>query len=96
MSETAAGVLFIASLILALALAYRPLGDYLVGVLTPARHSRVERGIYRLVGVDPQGEQSLGGVRAQRAGVLGWSRCCSSTGSSGCRTICGSRSACRR
>ncbi len=60
MSETVAGVLFIASLILALTLAHRPLGDYLVGVLTPARHSRVERGIYRLVGVDPQGEQSWG------------------------------------
>jgi K+-transporting ATPase ATPase A chain len=60
MSETASGVLFIASLILALALTYRPLGDYLVGVLTPARHTRVERGIYRLVGVDPQGEQSWG------------------------------------
>lgn len=53
-----AGVLFIASLILVLAAVYRPVGDYLFRVLTPATHSRVERGIYRLVGVDPDGEQS--------------------------------------
>ena len=70
MSETAAGVLFIASLILALALAYRPLGDYLYRVLTPARHSRVERGFYRLVGVNPDGEQTWG-VYAR--GVLAFS-----------------------
>ena len=60
MSETTAGVLFIASLIIVLALAYRPLGDYMAGVLTPERHTRPERGIYRLVGVDPTGEQSWG------------------------------------
>ncbi len=60
MGTTTAGVLFIVSLVLALALAYRPLGDYLVRVLTPTRHGRVERGIYRVVGVDPDGEQSWG------------------------------------
>ncbi len=60
MTETTAGVLFIASLIIVLALTYRPLGDYLARVLTPTRHSRVEHGIYRLVGVDPAGEQSWG------------------------------------
>jgi K+-transporting ATPase ATPase A chain len=58
MSNTAAGVIFIASLILALALAYRPLGDYLYRAITPTKHSRVERGIYRLIGVNPNGEQS--------------------------------------
>lgn len=60
MGTTTAGVLFIASLILALALAYRPAGDYLSRVLTPGRHSRVERFIYRLVGVDAGGEQTWG------------------------------------
>src|SRR5690349_2099561 len=60
MTTATAGVLFIASLILVLALAYRPAGDYLFRVLTPARHSRVERGIYRLVGVDAGGEQTWG------------------------------------
>jgi potassium-transporting ATPase potassium-binding subunit len=58
MSNTAAGVIFIASLILALALAYRPLGDYMYRVLTPNRHSRVERVIYKTIGVNPEGEQS--------------------------------------
>jgi K+-transporting ATPase ATPase A chain len=53
-----AGVLFIASLILVLAVVYRPGGDYLFRVLTPTTHSRLERGIYRLVGVHPDGEQS--------------------------------------
>jgi K+-transporting ATPase ATPase A chain len=58
MSSTVAAAIFIASLVLVLALAYRPVGDYLYGVVTPTRHSRVERGIYRLIGVDPDGEQS--------------------------------------
>lgn len=60
MTTTTAGALFLASLILALALAFRPAGDYLFRVLTPARHSRAERGIYRLVGVDAGGEQTWG------------------------------------
>ncbi|WP_238014923.1 potassium-transporting ATPase subunit KdpA [Dactylosporangium sp. AC04546] len=58
MSSTMAGVLFVASLVAALALAYRPLGDYMYRVITPARHARVERAIYRLIGVNPRGEQS--------------------------------------
>jgi len=70
MGETAAGVLFIASLITALAVAYRPVGDYLYRVLMPTRHSRVERGFYRLVGVNPDGEQTWG-VYAR--GVLAFS-----------------------
>jgi K+-transporting ATPase ATPase A chain len=55
-----AGVAFIASLIVALAVAYRPLGDYMYRVVTSAKHWRVERGIYRLVGVNPDSEQSWG------------------------------------
>ena len=58
MTTATAGVLFVVSLIAALALAYRPAGDYLYRVLTPTRHSRVERGIYRLVGVDADAEQT--------------------------------------
>ena len=54
MSSTLAGILFIATLVLALALAYRPVGDYLYRVVTPTTHSRVERGIYRLICVDPE------------------------------------------
>jgi potassium-transporting ATPase potassium-binding subunit len=60
MGATAAGVAFIASLIVALAVAYRPLGDYMYRVVTSAKHWRVERGIYRLVGVNPDSEQSWG------------------------------------
>ena len=58
MSSTAAAAIFIASIVLALALAYKPVGDYMYRVFTPTRHSRLERGIYRLIGVDPAGEQS--------------------------------------
>jgi K+-transporting ATPase ATPase A chain len=61
MSPTVAGVIFIATLILALALAYRPVGDYMYRVITPTKHSRVERIIYQGIGVNPDGEQSWGG-----------------------------------
>jgi K+-transporting ATPase ATPase A chain len=70
MSTTIAGLLMIATLVIALAAVHRPLGDYMYrvvdGVPDPdsdarvLRHSRVERGIYRLVGVDPDNEQSWG------------------------------------
>jgi K+-transporting ATPase ATPase A chain len=58
MSSTVAAAIFVASLVLALALAYKPAGDYLYRALSSPRHSRVERGIYRLIGVNPDGEQS--------------------------------------
>ena len=44
-------------LVLALVLAYRPLGDYLANVLTSPRHLRPERLLYRVVGVDPDADQ---------------------------------------
>ena len=53
-------MLFVLSLIIAVALAYRFFGDYLYRALLSVRHSRVERVIYRLVGVDPDAEQSWG------------------------------------
>ena len=58
MSDEWAGVLFIASLVLALAVAYRPAGDYMYWAIESRRHLRAERVIYRLVGVNPDGEQS--------------------------------------
>jgi K+-transporting ATPase ATPase A chain len=70
MNNTAAGVIFIAALILALALSYRPLGDYMYRVVTPTRHARVERGIYRVIGVNPDGEQTW---RAYTMSVLAFS-----------------------
>jgi K+-transporting ATPase ATPase A chain len=60
MSATAAGVLFILSLVVALGLAYRFLGDYIYRVVSGTRHAFVERVIYRAVGVNPNGEQSWG------------------------------------
>jgi K+-transporting ATPase ATPase A chain len=60
MSMTTAGVIFILSLVAALAAVYRPLGDYMYRVVSGTRHSRVERGIYKAVGVNPGGEQTWG------------------------------------
>jgi potassium-transporting ATPase potassium-binding subunit len=60
MSETFAGALFLVSLIVALAVSYRFLGDYMHTVVAGTRNSRVERGVYKLVGVNPSGEQSWG------------------------------------
>jgi K+-transporting ATPase ATPase A chain len=60
MSTTTAGVIFILVLVAALVAAYRPFGDYMYRVVSGTRHSRVERGIYRLVGVNAEAEQSWG------------------------------------
>jgi len=57
MSSTAAGWLQAGLLVLALALAYRPLGDYMAQIFTTGRHWRVEQGIYRLIGVDADADQ---------------------------------------
>ncbi|MEV6151906.1 potassium-transporting ATPase subunit KdpA [Nonomuraea sp. NPDC052129] len=60
MSATAAGMIFIVSLIVALGLAHKPLGDYMYRVYTSTKHNVVERGIYRLLGVRADAEQSWG------------------------------------
>ena len=60
MSTTTAGILFVGSLVLALAVCYRPLGDYMYRVYTGMKHSRVERLVYRLIGVRPEAEQTWG------------------------------------
>jgi potassium-transporting ATPase potassium-binding subunit len=41
-----------------LAVAYRPLGDYLAHVFTSAKDWRAERGLYRLIGVDSASGQT--------------------------------------
>ncbi|CAN3700616.1 Potassium-transporting ATPase potassium-binding subunit [Microbacterium sp. MM2322] len=46
------------TLIVALGLAYRPLGDYIARIYTGARDLAVERGTYRLIGVDPRSAQT--------------------------------------
>ncbi|GAA3573669.1 potassium-transporting ATPase subunit KdpA [Nonomuraea rosea] len=60
MSPAVAGAIFIVSLIVALALVHKPLGDYMHRVYTGVRHTAVERGVYRLLGVRADAEQSWG------------------------------------
>ncbi|MET9050864.1 potassium-transporting ATPase subunit KdpA [Streptomyces bacillaris] len=53
MSSQTAGVLQLLVLITALALAHRPLGDYMAKVYSSERNYRPERWIYRIIGADP-------------------------------------------
>ncbi|MFD7642479.1 potassium-transporting ATPase subunit KdpA [Kitasatospora sp. NPDC059795] len=57
MSATLAGWLQAVALVGALALCYRPLGDYIARLLTTAKHLRAEKALYRLVGVDGDADQ---------------------------------------
>ncbi|MGO4446545.1 potassium-transporting ATPase subunit KdpA [Mycobacterium sp. 2YAF39] len=60
MSTTTAGILFLASLIIGLAVVHVPLGDYMYRVYSTERHLRGERIVYRLIGADPKAEQTWG------------------------------------
>jgi K+-transporting ATPase ATPase A chain len=55
-----AGWLFVITLVIALVAVYRPFGDYMYRVVTGTKDARVERGVYRLVGVDSKGQQTWG------------------------------------
>jgi K+-transporting ATPase ATPase A chain len=57
MSDTLAGLLQVGALIAALAVCWKPLGDHLARVFTSTRDLRVERGIYRAIGVDSTADQ---------------------------------------
>ncbi|MGV9992470.1 potassium-transporting ATPase subunit KdpA [Streptomyces sp. NPDC003374] len=61
MDATLAGWLQIIALVGALALTFRPLGDYMAHVLTSARHWRAERLVYRVGGVQADSEQTWPG-----------------------------------
>ncbi|MGV9905488.1 potassium-transporting ATPase subunit KdpA [Streptomyces sp. NPDC003388] len=61
MNATLAGWLQIIALVGALALTFRPLGDYMAHVLTSPRHWRAERLVYRAGGVHPDTEQTWPG-----------------------------------
>ncbi|MCL7381082.1 potassium-transporting ATPase subunit KdpA [Streptomyces sp. 35G-GA-8] len=56
MSPVLAGVLQLLALMVALALAYRPLGDYMARVYSSPRHLRAEKWIYRAIGANPATE----------------------------------------
>jgi K+-transporting ATPase ATPase A chain len=60
MSTTWAGIIFVGTLIVALALVHKPLGDYMARVLMGKRHLAVEKGIYRVGGIDPDADQTWG------------------------------------
>lgn len=70
MSDTWSGLLTIAALVGVLALVYVPLGDYMARVFTAPKHSRAEKRIYRLAGVNADAEQ---GPRAYALSVVGFS-----------------------
>ncbi len=51
-------VAMLATLVLMLGLVYRPLGDYMASTFTSRKDLRVERGFYRIIGVDSRVDQS--------------------------------------
>ncbi|MFF4457358.1 potassium-transporting ATPase subunit KdpA [Streptomyces goshikiensis] len=56
MSPVTAGVLQLLALIAALALAYRPLGDYMARVYSSDKHYKPEKWIYKAIGANPSAE----------------------------------------
>ncbi|MEH3089642.1 MAG: potassium-transporting ATPase subunit KdpA [Microbacterium arborescens] len=66
-AQIAFASLQIATLALVLVVLYRPLGDYIARVYTSPRDLAVERGTYRLIGVDPRAGQTW---QAYARGVL--------------------------
>src|SRR5215471_19359108 len=57
MNSALAGWLQVALLVAALAACYVPVGNYMARIFTSEKHWRVERGIYKVIGVDPQADQ---------------------------------------
>ncbi|MFG1710283.1 potassium-transporting ATPase subunit KdpA [Nonomuraea sp. M3C6] len=58
--STAMGIVYLASLVIALILVHKPFGDYIHRVYTSRRHNAVERSVYRLLGVCPDVQQTWG------------------------------------
>lgn len=70
MNDPLSFALTLTVLVAVLAVTHVPLGDYLARVYSGSRHSRVERGVYRLSGVNPDANQAWG---AYARSVLGFS-----------------------
>ncbi|USX55251.1 potassium-transporting ATPase subunit KdpA [Lentzea sp. HUAS12] len=70
MSPLAAGLLQVGILVAALAVVYRPLGDYMARVFTAKGHLKAERVIYRIGRINPDAEQKWS---TYAYGVLGFS-----------------------
>jgi potassium-transporting ATPase potassium-binding subunit len=60
MNDTLAGWLQVGLLIAALAACYIPLGNYIAKIFTTDKHWKIERGIFRLTGIDPTVDQTWG------------------------------------
>ncbi|MDG4665928.1 potassium-transporting ATPase subunit KdpA [Mycobacterium sp. 236(2023)] len=60
MSTSTAGILFLLSLIVALAAVHVLLGDYMYRVYSSTKDLRAESVVYRLIGADPEAEQTWG------------------------------------
>ncbi|MDP9094255.1 MAG: potassium-transporting ATPase subunit KdpA [Actinomycetota bacterium] len=60
MSSTLAGIIFLVTLIAALVVVHKPLGDYMARVLTTKKHLRVEKVIYKVGGIDAEADQTWG------------------------------------
>ena len=70
MGTTFAGIAFLVLLVAALAAVHVPFGDYMYRVYTSKHDWRIEKAIYRLIGVDPEAEQTW---RAYARSVLAFS-----------------------
>ncbi|MGW4484212.1 potassium-transporting ATPase subunit KdpA [Amycolatopsis sp. NPDC004368] len=70
MSDVGAGLVQVGLLLVALAVVYKPLGDYMARVFSNGKHWRVEKVFYKLVRVNPDSEQHW---KTYASGVLGFS-----------------------
>src|SRR5262245_6053375 len=58
MSDTAAGLLTVLALAVALGVTHIPLGDYMARVYSATTHGRAERWFYRICRIDPDADQT--------------------------------------
>ncbi len=57
MNSTVAGWLQVALLVAALAACYVPLGNWIAKIFTSPHHWKVERGVYKVIGINPEADQ---------------------------------------
>jgi potassium-transporting ATPase potassium-binding subunit len=57
MSSATAGWLQVGLLVVALAACYVPLGNYMARIFTTEKHWKVERGVFKIIGIDPAADQ---------------------------------------
>jgi potassium-transporting ATPase potassium-binding subunit len=57
MNSSLAGWLQVALLVAALAACYVPLGNWIARIFTTDKHWRVERGVYKVIGINPEADQ---------------------------------------